>query len=212
MLDTGCSMLDARYWILDTGCWMLDAGCSMLDAGCSILDTGCSILDTRYWMLDTRYSILDTRCLRLDAGYWLLVAGKKWRKAHGSRRTAQELLIVRFSFPHSQIPNPQSNSAFKTLSSFFFPPSAFRIPHSKLCLHFSFHLPHSEFRIQNSVFCHLSSAQCFPIPHSAFRLPHSVFFHSEFRIQNSSAIGPKPINKIRPGVKTQIGEKNWVLF
>ena len=26
MLDTRCSILDARYWMLDTGCWILDAG------------------------------------------------------------------------------------------------------------------------------------------------------------------------------------------
>ncbi|MFH1628806.1 MAG: hypothetical protein ABIE47_08810 [Pseudomonadota bacterium] len=32
MLDTGCWMLDSRYWILDAGCLMLDS---------------------RYWMLDT---------------------------------------------------------------------------------------------------------------------------------------------------------------
>ena len=58
MLDTGYSILDARYWSLDAGCSILDTRYSILDAGCWILDTGCSMLDAGYSMLDESHSAL----------------------------------------------------------------------------------------------------------------------------------------------------------
>jgi hypothetical protein len=47
------------FLILDTRCSMLDARISMLDSRYWILDTGFSILDSRYWILDAGFSMLD---------------------------------------------------------------------------------------------------------------------------------------------------------
>jgi hypothetical protein len=50
MLDTGCSILDARYWMLDTGCLILDARYWMLDTGLpseAEAKEGCSMFDAR---------------------------------------------------------------------------------------------------------------------------------------------------------------------
>jgi len=116
MLDTGCSILDARYWILDGRCsmldaryWMLDTGCSILDARCSILDTGWSMLDARCSMLDTGCSILDTRCSILDAGCSMLDTGRK----HGIRRSAHgigsKMRPVEIRIPQSTKRNPLSH-------------------------------------------------------------------------------------------------------
>ena len=109
MLDTGCSILDARYWILDGRCSMLDARYWMLDTGCSMLDTGCSMLDTRCSMLDTGCSILDTRCSILDAGCSMLDTGRK----HGIRRSAHgigsKMRPVEIRIPQSTKRNPLSH-------------------------------------------------------------------------------------------------------
>jgi hypothetical protein len=60
LLDSGYSILDARYWMLDTGY---------------------SILDTRYWILDTGYSILVTGYW--FPGYWSLEKNGSGHKAYG---------------------------------------------------------------------------------------------------------------------------------
>jgi len=116
-------MLDARYWMLDAGFWPLVTG---------------------YWSLVSGYWFLVT-------GFWLLVTGRWKKMAQGTRRTAKLkpgprlkrekafmklslvsyvlwfILTSTFRIPKSQ---------FRTLSSVFFPHSAFRIPNSKLCLLF----------------------------------------------------------------------------
>jgi hypothetical protein len=77
MLDTGCWMLDARYWMLDTGCSILDAGCSMLDTGFLMPDAGCwmRILDVKpdLRLLAAGHLSLVTCHLSLMTDHWPLV-------------------------------------------------------------------------------------------------------------------------------------------